>query len=218
VAAEASVESLVEGARAFLVERGIDCSVRYEHSPMVRADATLALRWGGARQRLAVHAMSSVRLTAVLAAVADTTTPVLVVAPWISPKIGEQLRAIGVAYVDSVGNAFLRFGTVLIEVSGRRRPGRNGGSDGVSPTVSSGERTGRLLTPANRQVIAALLADESLEGAPLRVLAEEAGVSVGQAHKSVMLLAAAGYHREHLDPTQRAALRGVLEAVGALGA
>jgi len=207
MAADTTVESLVEVARAFLEERGIDCSVRYEHSPMVRADATLALRWGGARQRLAVHAMGSVRLAAVLAAVADTTTPVLVVAPWISPKIGEQLRAIGVAYVDSVGNAFLRFGTVLIEVSGRRRPTR----DRVDP------RTTRLLTPANRRVIAALLADESLEGAPLRVLAEKAGVSVGQAHKSVMLLAAAGYHREHLDTAQRAALRGVLDAVGALG-
>jgi hypothetical protein len=214
------VESLVEAARSHLAGWGIDCSVRYERSPLVRADATLALRWGGSRQRLAAHAMGSVRLTAVLAAAASASgagDPVLVVAPWISPKVGARLREIGIAYVDSVGNASVRFGTVLIEVVGRPRPGRDGGADGVSPTVSSGERSGRLLTPANRRVIGALLADPDLEVAPLRELAAAAGVSVGQAHKSVTLLAAAGYHRDRMDEAQRTALAGVLRAIEALG-
>jgi hypothetical protein len=205
-------ESLVEAARSHLVEWGLDCSVRYERSPLVRADATLALRWAGTRQRLAVHAMTSVRLAAVLAAAdaGGTGDPVLVVAPWISPKVGAQLRGLGIAYVDSVGNASLRFGTVLIEVVGRKRPSR----ERAEPVA----RRGRLLTPANRRVIGALLADPGLEVAPLRELAAAAGVSVGQAHKSVSLLAAAGYHRDRMDEAQRAALAGVLAAVGTLGA
>lgn len=214
------VDALLDAALGGLASMGLDVSVRRERAPHVRADATLALRWGGTRQRLAVHAMESVRLTAVLAAVADTATPVLVVAPWISPKMGEQLRAIGVAYVDGVGNASLRFGTVLIEVSGRKRPPAGGAearSARTSTTGGPGVRATRLLTPANRSVIAALLDDPSLEVAPLRVLAEAAGVSVGQAHKSVTLLASAGYHREYLDDAQRIALRGVLDVVGALG-
>lgn len=205
-------EELVESAHAFFEERGIDCSVRYERSPAVRADATFALRWGGSRQRFAVHATGSVRLSAVLAAVGEAGAPVLVVAPWISPRVGEQLRALGVAYVDSVGNAWLRFGTVLIEVAGRKRPARRE----VATGPADGERAGRLLTPANRRVIAALLDDPALETAPLRELAAAAEVSLGQAHKSVTLLASAGYHRDRLDERQRAALVAVLEAVRAL--
>lgn len=212
------MESLVEAARSWLVEWGVDCSVRYERSPLVRADATLALRWGGARQRFAVHALPAVRLASVLAAASEAGAPVLVVAPWISPRIGGQLRAIGVAYVDSVGNASVRFGTVLIEVSGRKRPAVRAEAVEVPlDKLGDRERSGRLLTPANRRVIAALLADPALEGAPLRELAEAAGVSVGQAHKSVTLLAGAGYHRGRMDARQRAALAGVLDAVAALG-
>lgn len=212
------MEPLVEAARSFLVERGVDCSVRYERSALVRADATLALRWGGARQRFAVHAMASVRLAGVLAAADQSGEPVLIVAPWISPKVGEQLRAAGIGYVDSVGNASVRFGTVLIEVSGRKRPGAS------PPEVRSLEarspgaqapRSGRLLTPANRRVIIALLEEPALASAPLREVAAAAGVSLGQAHKSVSLLASAGYHRERMDESQRAALAGVLRAVDA---
>lgn len=218
MATDVPVESLVEAARSWLVEWGVDCSVRYERSPLVRADATLALRWGGARQRFAVHALPAVRLASVLAAASEAGAPVLVVAPWISPRIGGQLRAIGVAYVDSVGNASVRFGTVLIEVSGRKRPRVRAEAVEVPlDELGDRERSGRLLTPANRRVIAAMLADPALEAAPLRELAEVAGVSVGQAHKSVTLLAAAGYHRGRMDARQRAALAGVLDAVAALG-
>jgi len=214
-------DALVETARDHLLGHGLDCSLRHERSPLVAADATLALRWRGARQRFAVHAMTSVRLAAVLSAAAEagSAAPVLIVAPWISPRIGAQLREAGIAYVDSVGNASLRFGAVLIEVSGRKRPTRDAGLDTLSPggsSYSTSVRSGRLLTPANRRVIAALLADPLLEGAPLRELASAADVSVGQAHKSVALLAEAGYHRGHLDEAQRAALGGVLDALAGL--
>lgn len=209
------IDALLDAALAHLSRAGLDVTVRRERSGLSRADATVALRWAGSRQRWAVHVTGAIRLRDLLEARA--AGPVLLVAPWIAPSMGERLRAAQIAYVDSVGNAALRFGPVLMEVSGRARPVRDGGSSGVSSTVSYGARSGQLLTPANRQVIAALLADPSLETATLRELAAAAGVSVGQAHKSVALLASAGYHRGHLDEARRAALSGVLDAVAGLG-
>ena len=230
-------DELVEAVAARLREYGVECSVRHERSPLVRADATLALRWSRSHQRFALHVMPAIRLTEVLAA-RDESSPAMVTAPWISPRIGEQLRQAGVSYVDSVGNASVRFGTVLIEVSGRPRPvraarsARSGGSArgggsararaGRSEAAASrgaaagGRRTSTLLTPANRRVVSALLDDPALGTASLRRLAAEAGVSLGQAHKATTLLAEAGFHRDRLSDAQRAALADVLAAVGGL--
>jgi hypothetical protein len=201
---------LVEAARARLLEYGVECSVRFEQSPLVQADATIALRWGASRQRFSVHAMSSVRLAGVLAARGETPGP-MVVAPWISSRVGAQLRAAEVAYVDTVGNASVRFGTVLIEVSGRPKPAPD--ATGAS---GEGRTPGSLVSPANRRVIAALLADPALEVGTLRERAAAAGVSLGQAHKTTTLLADAGFHRDRLDDEQRAALRAVLTAISRL--
>lgn len=198
---------LVEAARSRLQEYGVEASVRFENSPLVRADATIALRWGSSRQRFAVHAMSAVRMAPVLAA-RDEVAHAMVVAPWISPRMGQQLRGSGVAYIDMVGNASVRFGTALIEVSGRPKP----------PVARhQASRAGSLVSPANRRIIAALVADPTLEQATLRDLATAAGVSLGQAHKSTVLLAEAGFHRDRLDDEQRAALAAVLAAVEGLG-
>lgn len=201
--------ALVEAVRERLQEYGVDCSVRFEHSPLVQADATIALRWGTSRQRFAVHAMDAVRLARVLAARDEAGHP-MVVAPWISARMGEQLRGAGVAYVDTVGNASVRFGTALIEVSGRPRPSTGMGHalPGARPRAA-----GSLVSPGNRRVIAALLADRGLEQATLRELAAAAGVSLGQAHKATALLADAGFHRDRLDEEQREALSAVLSAV-----
>ncbi|MEX0426810.1 hypothetical protein AB3X52_04185 [Nocardioides sp. DS6] len=215
--------TLVEAVHARLREYGVDCTVRHERSPLVRADATLALRWAGSHQRFSLYAMPAIRLSEVLAA-RDEAVRAMVTAPWISPRMGEQLREAGVCYVDSVGNASVRFGTVLIEVAGRPRPPRaerTGGADRAgmaSEPAAAGRRTSTLLTPANRRVVAALLDDPSLPTATLREIAAVAGVSLGQAHKAVALLADAGFHRDRLSDDQRAALADVLAAVDGLGA
>jgi len=209
-----SPKTLVEAVRHHLGAYGVECSVRVERSPLVRADATLALRAAGSRERFSLYAMPAIRLSEVLAA-RDEAARVLVAAPWVSPRMGAQLRDAGVAYVDSVGNASVRFGSVLIEVSGRPRP-RPSTSSGTGASPS--RRTTTLLTPANRKVVAALLADPALGEAPLRELAAAAGVSLGQAHKASALLADAGFHRDRLHDDQRAALADVLAAVDGLAA
>lgn len=203
--------TLVDAVRDHLEEYGVDCTVRVERSPLVRADATLALRWGTSHQRFALYAMPGIRLAQVLAA-RDESPRVLVTAPWISARVGAQLRDAGVGYVDSVGNASVRFGTVLVEVSGRPRRSRP-----ARPVPGLSTRSSTLLTPANRKVVAALLADPALGQATLRDLAAAAGVSLGQAHKASTLLADAGFHRDRLGDAQRVALADVLDAVDGLG-
>ncbi len=191
------VNTLMEAARRHFESVGLECSVRLENSPLVAADATIALRWGASRQRFAVHAMDPVRMEGVLAARVEQGG--MVVAPWISPAMGRKLSGAGVAWADSVGNMAVRFGMVVVEINGRPRP---------APRASNGTsvRTVSLMTAANVKILAAIVDDPALGAASLRVLAERAQVSLGQAHKAVSLLASAGYHRDRLGPDQLVAL------------
>lgn len=202
----ADVDELLDQACARLSEHGLDWSLRRETSPLVAADATLAVRWGETRQRFGVFVMPAIRFERVLAA-RNTGAPALVVAPWISARMGRRLREAGVFHLDAVGDVSLRFGPVMLEVSGRPRPPR----PAASP---AGIRMTRLLTPANIRVIHALLADPGLGERSIRELAAAAGVSVGHTHAATLLLAGAGYHRDRLDERQRTALRDLLGAVG----
>lgn len=200
-------DELIDAVSDRLVEHGLEVFVRRERGPHA-ADATLALRWGGVRQRFSLYGAPAVRLARVLAArdgaAREGAAPALVAAPWISPRMGAQLRAAQVAYVDSVGNASLRFGPVLIEVSGRARPPR-------PVTAPTSVRLRQLVTPANARVVTALVADPALGAATLRDLAAAAGVSLGQAHKTASLLAEAGYHRDRLHADQITTLQNLLD-------
>jgi hypothetical protein len=198
------VNDLMEAVRGHIESAGPECSVRLENSPLsaADADATIALRWGGSRQRFAVHVMERVRMERVLAARADRGG--MVVAPWISTTMGRRLSEAGVAWADSVGNMAIRFGMVVIEVTGRAKPVAAAMSEPAVRAVS-------LLTPANARVLDALIADPELGGRSLRALAEAAGVSLGQAHKASSLLASAGFHRDRLGPDQVAALARLVQ-------
>jgi len=199
------VNDLMEAVRGHLDVVGFECSVRLENSPLVDADATVALRWGTSRQRYAVHVMDPVRMERVLAARADRGG--MVVAPWVSASMGRKLTAAGVAWADSVGNMAIRFGMVVVEISGRPRPATERQERAAVRTVS-------LMTPANTKVIEVLVAEPALGERSLRSLAAAAGVSLGQAHKAVSLLASAGYHRDRLGPEQLDALRDLLDVAG----
>jgi|SRR5580765_4926967 len=195
-------DEIIDAACDRLAEHGLEVFVRREQRPQ-GPDATVALRWGGVRQRFSLYGVPAVRLAHVLT-VRGGADPALVAAPWISPRMGAQLRAAQVAYVDSVGNASIRFGPVLVEVSGRPRPPRPAEQ---APPV----RLRQLVTPANSRVVAALLDDPALGGAGLRELSAAAGVSLGQAHKTATLLAEAGFHRDRLRPDQIATLQNLLD-------
>lgn len=196
-------DELIDAVCDRLVEHGLEVFVRRERGGSSAPDATLALRWGGVRQRFSLYGAPAIRLARVLAAARQGSDPALVAAPWIAPRMGEQLRAVQVAYVDTVGNASLRFGPVLVEVAGRPRPRRPAAE---APAV----RLRQLVTPAHARVVSALVADPALGAATLRQLAGAADVSLGQAHKTATLLAAAGFHRDRLGADQLATLQNLL--------
>ena len=114
----------------------------------------------------------------------DGELPTLVFRPYVSPRTAEVFRRSGVQYLDFAGNAWVEFGDVLIDVRGRPRPLEARQQAPVS---------GNLFSRGRAQVIFALLAWPQLWDEPQRDLARAAGVSVGQAHNTLALLAEAGY-------------------------
>lgn len=119
--------------------------------------------------------------------------PIMVFRSFVSPRTAEAFRRSGIQYLDSAGNAWVEFGDVLIDVRGRPRPAEAGPAAPVS---------GNLFTRGRAQVIFALLAWPRLWDQPQRELAAAAGVSLGQAHNTLALLAEAGYDGARPRPGQ----------------
>lgn len=109
-------------------------------------------------------------------------------APYIPKRSADLLRDIGAQYLDAAGNAWIQFGDVLIDVRGRPRPAD-------APRTP---RSGNLFSAGRAQVLMALLAWPHLWEAPQRDVAAAAGVSLGQAHNTLALLAEAEYDRHRV--------------------
>jgi hypothetical protein len=118
--------------------------------------------------------------------------PRLVFTTFVAPKTSETLRRAGTQHLDTAGNAWIEFGDVLIDIRGRPRPDVTA----VRPRMTAGN----MFSSGRAQVVFALLAWPQLWDASRRELAHAAGVSVGQAHNTLRLLAEAGYDRRHTRP------------------
>lgn len=123
--------------------------------------------------------------------VGDSDRPALVFTTFVSAKTGEAFRRAGIQYLDTVGNAWMTFGDVLIDVRGRPRP-----HDAPARTQAGGN----LFSTSRAQVVFALLAWPQLWAATRRDVAHAAGVSLGQAHNTLTLLAEAGHRRDEARP------------------
>lgn len=145
--------------------------------------ATVRVERGKSEQTYALLAGSSIRLTEVSYVHADH--PLLVFTTFIRPSTAESFRRAGINYVDMAGNAWMRFGDVLIDIRGRS-----------TASVAPPKRTGNLFSRGGAQVIFVLLAWPELWQSPQRDLAHAAGVSLGQANKTLRLLTEAGYGRD----------------------
>ncbi|RFZ63234.1 hypothetical protein DE4576_04875 [Mycobacterium marinum] len=133
--------------------------------------------------------------------IAGTSSPLLVVGPRLHPSSAETLRASGLWYIDEAGNAYLRFqGGLLIDVRGRRSPLSGQPSSLSDGPHSDGARN--PFTPKRAQVVCVLLDAPQLVDAPLRDIAESAGVSVGMAKETVDTLRTTGF-LEHLGSHRR---------------
>jgi len=120
--------------------------------------------------------------------------PTLVFTSFVAPRSAGALRRAGVQYLDMVGNAWVEFDGVLLDVRGRPRP------DDLA--VPAHKPAGNLFSTARAQVAFALLAWPPLWEATRRDLAHAAGVSLGQAHNALALLTEAGYRRDRPRPGQ----------------
>ena len=117
--------------------------------------------------------------------------PRLIVGDRISRRSAAAYRGAGIQFVDALGNAFIRFGSVLVDVQGRTEPIEQ------SVTGSTRSRTSHqptnLFSPGRAQVILALLAWPELVGGRVREIANAAGLSVGQTHDALGRLEQAGF-------------------------
>ncbi|WP_182263143.1 type IV toxin-antitoxin system AbiEi family antitoxin [Rhodococcus sp. UFZ-B548] len=176
-------------------------------SPLVESDAgfdaLVTLVGHGNHARYALNMKTSMTLTAVLpiSQAAWMPHPLLVVGPKINGRSAAAFRAADIQYIDTIGNAFIKFGSVYVEVQGRTTPTLNLSSEWDFPTgdhrdyqeVSPRRVTRNLFSPRRSQVVLALLAWPNLAEAKVRDIAQVAGVSVGQAHESLALLEDAGF-------------------------
>ncbi|MGE5828234.1 MAG: type IV toxin-antitoxin system AbiEi family antitoxin [Micromonosporaceae bacterium] len=123
----------------------------------------------------------------------DADLPVLVFTTYTSSRTTDTFRRAGVQYLDTAGNAWITFGDVLVDVRGRPRPDR---------ATTPRRIAGNLFSAGRAQVVFALLAWPHLRNARRRDVAFAAGVSVGQAHNALTLLAEAGYDSDLIRPGQ----------------
>lgn len=96
----------------------------------------------------------------------EQSPPPLLLADFVSDNLGQLLRAHGVQYVDTAGNASLRQAALLVEVSGRKRAGRT-------------PRTSRGFTPTGLRLIHLLLKKPEALNWTYRRLGQEAGLALG---------------------------------------
>jgi len=127
----------------------------------------------------------------------------LLLGPRVTERSAEMFRALEINYLDQAGNAFIAFDGVHIDVRGRRATGAPPRGDSAARATRGGVN---LFSPKRSQVVFALLSWDELLDAPLRQIAQVAGVSLGQAQETVELLMQYGYLDE-----QRRFLRGVRE-------
>ncbi len=106
----------------------------------------------------------------------------LLITRYVTPPIGEKLKALNIQFLDTAGNIYLSFSRVFIFIAGKK------------PTVRIRPGTiSRAFKPKGLQVVFAMLSSNKLHNAPLRTLAEAANVSLGSVQWTIKDLQKLGY-------------------------
>jgi hypothetical protein len=155
-------------------------------------DAIVTLSRAEAKARYAVMVKEPMTLSSLAhRAIPTPIYPSLIIGDRITRRSAAAFRDAGIQFVDTLGNAFITFGNVLVDVQGRTEP--------IAQVPESSHRVARPQHPANifsprrSQVILALLTWPELSTAKVREIANAAGVSVGQAHDTLAQLEQAGF-------------------------
>ncbi|MEU8237677.1 type IV toxin-antitoxin system AbiEi family antitoxin [Actinoplanes missouriensis] len=130
--------------------------------------------------------------------------PLLVIGDRISPRSAAAYRAADIQFIDALGNAFITFGSVLIEIQGRTESPHAGRKNISEPPRA--QRSNNLFSAGRAQLVLALLTWPELARGGIRRLARAAGVSLGTAQAAVTDLGHTGLitrSPENIVPDER---------------
>ncbi|MCO6431592.1 MAG: hypothetical protein J5J00_12085 [Deltaproteobacteria bacterium] len=137
-----------------------------------RPDALLRLRTEGKEKLFAVECKKNVTKDtagAVIHFMRELPEKGMLVANYIPPAVGQQLRANRVPFIDTVGNAFIHEPPVHIDIRGQKPPAKKWKE----------EIKGAAYRPTGLQVVFGFLCQPEIINEPFRTIAEKVGVAHG---------------------------------------
>src|SRR3990172_4365623 len=160
-------------ARGIEALKGFGLTVEHAAKPKAGEGADAWLRVGRGRDRTLYAAMVRKRLAPaalgpMLHPLAGAKARGMLIADFLTPPVALRLGEKGVAFVDAVGNAWIEQPGLVLWHTGNK-PVR---------TPKAGQAV-RVFQPAGIQVVFALLCDPGCVNAPVREIAEMAGVAHG---------------------------------------
>lgn len=169
------------------LERVTGISGSYTTTPSTwkdtQVDGEVRLSREGATHAFAAEVKGILRrehLASLVAGMRQLPQPSLLVARHVSEPQADMLIEQGVNYIDASGNVHIAHGAWFILVKG------------LPPPTTPGNRP-RPLSSFVWKVVYALLRDPELGKAPIRTLADQAGVSAGTASKAIRALDERGW-------------------------
>lgn len=166
-------QTLLEEAIETLRNQGVTVdTVRKPRPGLERPDALLRIKVGTEKATYAAEVKRGLRpatLGAVIHQLEQLGMPPILLADYVTPQMAETLRARNIAFADVAGNAYLRHGTCLIWIEGRRPR---------APTFAAGVG-GRAFQASGLQVLFALICTPEIVVAPYREIARQARVAHG---------------------------------------
>jgi hypothetical protein len=178
---------LREALEAFEAVTAMPATAVKEHVrlPQGVADAVLELAGGKKLVVEVKRTLTPATLGQAAAQLARFRKPGVLVTGYVTPPMAERLKELDVAFIDTVGNAYLRLPNLLIYVTGRK------------PHAPAPRETRvRALRPTGLKVIFALLCRPDLVNGPYRDIAQAAGVALGTVNWVFYDLRRLGHVRE----------------------
>jgi len=170
---EAERQILETAARVLGDITGVQVSLKHlEDVAPPNTDTEITLRHGGMELSFAVEIKNCLtRPSAALAVekLARCGMKALLVAPYVNPNLADFLQEAGIAFVDTVGNAYINAPPLFIFLKGNKPENyqRPAGA------------TGRVFRAKGLQVVFSLLCNSGLENETFRKIAGLAGVALG---------------------------------------
>ncbi len=150
-------------------------TVQIEPNPPAGTEADGFVRIARGKQKLVYpfeirHALQPATLGIALQRLARLGKKALLVTDYVTPALADELKARGVAFLDTAGNAYIEEGPLLIWVKGQKRLEK----PGITTFAA-----GKAFQPTGLQILFTLLCNPGAVNRPYRELGKMAGVAHG---------------------------------------